>query len=575
MTAWSFLELWKTSHSTLFQMTLATVLMAPVLGDCGPPPSLPFASPINQLYETTFSSGTVLKYACHHGFKKINTSHLVCDENGSWIYTIFCAKKRCRNPGELVNGKIDITTDLFLGSTIEFSCAKGYLLIGSTTSRCEVQGKGVDWSDSLPECVIVTCESPPEISNGKHSGREEDLYTYGSSVIYSCDSGFTLLGNASIICTVVNRTVGVWSPSPPACGKIIYKQPQLPMGNLVPGFQFYTYKDSVEIRCKKSYVLRGSILIQCEANCQWPSDLTCESSGCTGVPDIPFASWEGNKLALRNFQMFEIGTKLKFQCKPGYQSPPNDPQTVTCQENLMWTPTKGCERICCPIPNMEKIKIVSERRDFTGMCTYAYGDYVFYVCGEGASPTSTDGRSACQENGKWDPAIPSCQADSGLQNSPAITLPSFAENSSIKYISENEDSTRYVPVKAVCPKPVISHGNLSVDKAQYAELENITVRCDTGYTIVGPPNIICSENRTWYPEIPNCKMTVLEHCRPVTEGKKRLQCFSNPEDVKNALEVYKLFLEIEILEREKEKWTRTHRKPSKYVKIKGPFRPFG
>ncbi|XP_059136717.1 zona pellucida sperm-binding protein 3 receptor-like isoform X1 [Peromyscus eremicus] len=516
MTAWSFLELWKTSHSTLFQMTLATVLMAPVLGDCGPPPSLPFASPINQLYETTFSSGTVLKYACHHGFKKVNTSHLVCDENGSWIYTIFCAKKRCRNPGELVNGKIDITTDLFLGSTIEFSCAKGYLLIGSTTSRCEVQGKGVDWSDSLPECVIVTCESPPEISNGKHSGREEDLYTYGSSVIYSCDTGFTLLGNASVICTVVNRTVGVWSPSPPACG-----------------------------------------------------------SGCTGVPDIPYASWEGNKLALRNFQMFEIGTKLKFQCKPGYQSPPNDPQTVTCQENLMWTPTKGCERICCPIPNMEKIKIVSERRDFTGMCTYAYGDYVFYVCGEGASPTSTDGRSACQENGKWDPAIPSCQA--GLQNSPAVTLPSFAEtNSSIKFISENEEeSTRYVPVKAVCPKPVISHGNLSVDKAQYAEMENITVRCDTGYTIVGPPNIICSENRTWYPEIPNCKMTVLEHCRPVTEGRKRLQCFSNPEDVKNALEVYKLFLEIEILEREKEKWTRTHRKPSKYVKIKGPFRPFG
>lgn len=45
-----------------------------------------------------------------------------------------------------------------------------------------------------------------------------------------------------------------------------------------------------------------------------------------------------------------------------------------------------------------------------------------------------------------------------------------------------------------------------MDKAQYAELENITVRCDTGYTIVGPPNIICSENRTWYPEIPNCKM---------------------------------------------------------------------
>lgn len=66
--------------------------------------------------------------------------------------------------------------------------------------------------------------------------------------------------------------------------------------------------------------------------------------------------------------------------------------------------------ICCPTPDMEKIKIVSERRDFTGTCIYAYGDYVFYICNEGSYPMSTDGRSSCQADGKWDPAIPSCQA---------------------------------------------------------------------------------------------------------------------------------------------------------------------
>ncbi|EGW00955.1 Zona pellucida sperm-binding protein 3 receptor [Cricetulus griseus] len=203
-------------------MTLATVLMAPVLGDCGPPPSLPFASPINQLFETTFSSGTVLKYTCHHGFKKVNSSHLTCDENGSWVYNVFCA--------------------------------------------------------------IVTCESPPDISNGRHSGRDEDLYTYGSSVTYSCDPSFTLLGNASIVCTVVNKTVGVWSPSPPAC-----------------------------------------------------------ENGCIDLPDIPYAFWEGNKIPLRNFEVFEIGTKLKYQCKPGYRPASNEPQIVRCQENLTWSPSKGCE----------------------------------------------------------------------------------------------------------------------------------------------------------------------------------------------------------------------------------------
>nr|XP_048286597.1 zona pellucida sperm-binding protein 3 receptor-like isoform X2 [Myodes glareolus] len=449
-TAWSFLELWKTSHSILFQMTLATVLMAPVLGDCGPPPSLPFASPINQLYGTSFSPGTILKYACRHGFRKVNSSLLTCDENGSWIYAVFCVKKRCRNPGELVNGKVEITTDLFLGSTVDFSCGKGYLLMGSATSRCVVQGKGVDWSDPLPECVIVTCESPPDISNGKHSGRDEDLYTYGSSVTYSCDPNFTLLGNASIVCTVVNKTVGVWSPSPPAC-----------------------------------------------------------------------------------------------------------------------------QRACCPTPNMNKIKIVSERRDLTGMCLYAYGDYVFYICAEGSYPMSTDGRSSCQADGRWEPAMPSCQGE--MQSHVAVTSPSVAETvtKSNKYISDNEESSRYVSARGVCPKPVITHGSLSVEKEHYAETDNVTIQCDTGYDLVGSSNIICSENRTWYPGIPSCKTEASEECRQVNEGKKLLQCLPSPDDVKKALEVYKLSLEIERLEQEKGKWIRIHKKTSKHVKIKGPFRPFG
>ncbi|KAM7335867.1 hypothetical protein ACRRTK_004360 [Alexandromys fortis] len=509
-TAWSFLELWRTSHSILFQLTLATVLMAPVL------------------------------------------------------------ERRCRNPGELANGNVKITTDLFLGSTIGFSCGKGYLLIGSATSRCVVQGKGVDWSDPLPECVIVTCESPPDISNGKHSGRDDDPYTFGSSVTYSCDPNFTLLGNASIVCSVVNKTVGVWSPSPPTCQKIICHQPQIPSvcvggEDLAPVFrQFYIYKDSVEVGCKKGSVLRGSSVIRCEAN-----------NGCTDVPDIPYASWEGNKFPLRNFEIFEIGTKLKYRCKPGYRPVLMEPQIVTCQENLTWTPSKGCERACCPTPNMDKIKIVSERRDLTGVCIYAYGDYVFYICAEGSYPMSTDGRSSCQADGRWEPAMPSCQGE--MQTHVAATSPSVSETvtKNNKYLSDNGESSRYVSARGVCSKPVIMHGSLSVEKEHYTEMENITIQCDTGYDLVGSPNIICSENRTWDPEIPKCKMEAPEDCKHVNEGRKLLQCLPSPDEVQKALEVYKLSLEIERLELEKRKWARVHRKPSKHVKMKGPLSPFG
>ncbi|KAK7812505.1 hypothetical protein U0070_020785 [Myodes glareolus] len=580
-TAWSFLELWKTSHSILFQMTLATVLMAPVLGDCGPPPSLPFASPINQLYGTSFSPGTILKYACRHGFRKVNSSLLTCDENGSWIYAVFCVKKRCRNPGELVNGKVEITTDLFLGSTVDFSCGKGYLLMGSATSRCVVQGKGVDWSDPLPECVIVTCESPPDISNGKHSGRDEDLYTYGSSVTYSCDPNFTLLGNASIVCTVVNKTVGVWSPSPPACqskswGEFYTQLNHLSSATDSQGGGTWPLDFDSSLLTKTllrsdarrvlfseaaassavKLIASGTLLSPLvkpvskdrEEAAVFSAEVIQDMDGCTDVPDIPYASWEGNKFPLRNFEIFVIGTKLKYRCKPGYRPVVMEPQIVTCQENLTWTPSKGCERACCPTPNMNKIKIVSERRDLTGMCLYAYGDYVFYICAEGSYPMSTDGRSSCQADGRWEPAMPSCQG---------------------------EESSRYVSARGVCPKPVITHGSLSVEKEHYAETDNVTIQCDTGYDLVGSSNIICSENRTWYPGIPSCKTEASEECRQVNEGKKLLQCLPSPDDVKKALEVYKLSLEIERLEQEKGKWIRIHKKTSKHVKIKGPFRPFG
>ncbi|XP_053464057.1 apolipoprotein R-like isoform X3 [Nycticebus coucang] len=71
--------------------------------------------------------------------------------------------------------------------------------------------------------------------------------------------------------------------------------------------------------------------------------------------------------------------------------------------------------------------------------------------------------------------------------------------------------------KALCLKPEIENGKLSVDENQYVEHENIailnhyiepenvTVQCDPGYGVVGPKTITCTENGTWYPKVPKCE----------------------------------------------------------------------
>lgn len=107
--------------------------------------------------------------------------------------------------------------------------------------------------------------------------------------------------------------------------------------------------------------------------------------------------------------------------------------------------------------------------------------------------------------------------------------------------------------KALCPKPEISNGKLSVEKDQYVSPETVTARCDPGYRMVGSQNIFCSENKSWSPDVPKCEKVSAEVCEAVLKGQKLLQCLPNAMEAKVALELHKLSLEIEKLEQEKRK----------------------
>ncbi|KAM9613238.1 C4b-binding protein alpha chain-like [Trichechus inunguis] len=102
--------------------------------------------------------------------------------------------------------------------------------------------------------------------------------------------------------------------------------------------------------------------------------------------------------------------------------------------------------------------------------------------------------------------------------------------------------------KALCLKPEVENGKLSVDKDQYIETENVTIQCDRGYRVVGLQSVTCSEKRTWYPEVPKCEWEVPQGCEQVLSGRHLMQCLPRPQDVQMALEVYKLSLEVKQLE---------------------------
>lgn len=76
---------------------------------------------------------------------------------------------------------------------------------------------------------------------------------------------------------------------------------------------------------------------------------------------------------------------------------------------------------------------------------------------------------------------------------------------------ESQNDQNRVSITAMCLKPEIKDGTVSLDKKQYVESETVTVQCDSGYSVVGSPSIICSENRTWYPEVPKCEWVSGRH----------------------------------------------------------------
>ncbi|XP_064354073.1 complement receptor type 1-like [Dromaius novaehollandiae] len=107
--------------------------------------------------------------------------------------------------------------DFTFGSTVTYSCHVGFSLIGESSIHCtsddNLNGK---WSGPAPECKVIGCTSPPAIANGEFSAGSR-VFTLGSTVTYSCHRGFSLIGESTIHCISDDNLNGKWSGTAPEC----------------------------------------------------------------------------------------------------------------------------------------------------------------------------------------------------------------------------------------------------------------------------------------------------------------------------------------------------------------------
>lgn len=107
---------------------------------------------------------------------------------------------QCPSPENPKNGKA-IFTSISYNSVVSYECRYGYMLVGESSRRCGADRK---WSGSLPACKEINCGHPGTLYNGWLENIEAGT-GLGASIIYRCHPEMLLVGNTSSVCQIDGR----------------------------------------------------------------------------------------------------------------------------------------------------------------------------------------------------------------------------------------------------------------------------------------------------------------------------------------------------------------------------------
>ncbi|NWW24672.1 CR1L protein, partial [Falcunculus frontatus] len=452
---------WARGETGMGQRGPAVITPLPA-GDCSQPPRFDFAEPAESP-QPSYPTGAVVRYRCRPGYARSGSDspNVTCLADSTWSRkSAFCTRKSC-GPPDIKNGDFHTTTDLLFGATVTFTCHIGYRLVGSPSAQCVVRNGEVFW-DAVPSCQSIFCPPPPAIENGQLlNGNEE--FTFGLSASYSCNKGFSLIGEATIYCTIGNGFRGVWSGPAPECKEVRCENPQVKNGKMLSGFgSENTYGDKVSFECNSGYSMKGSSVVTCAANSSWTPPLpTCDQILCGRPPQLPFAS-----LTTAVGDSSAFGTKVTYRCNPGFKAADGHSSVITCQSNATWSAADPqlCVPAQCPSPRVQYGRVSP------GRYYYRIWDTVTFACHPGYTlqgPRS----STCGADSRWNPPLPQCK------------------------------KVRPCPMP-----PEVANGNHNGQgKAGFTMGMSVRYSCNPGYYLVGNAAVFCRASGNWSQPRPRCE----------------------------------------------------------------------
>ncbi|XP_023239860.1 uncharacterized protein LOC111638392 isoform X1 [Centruroides sculpturatus] len=200
------------------------------------------------------------------GGKQWLWSETNCNLNLNYI----CVHKplSCGKPAISANSSLQVG-NFDIGSTIEYQCSAGHILVGPMVRTCLPTGF---YTEFPPKCRYLECGYPAFIQNGNYTLLNGTTH-YLSMVHYYCNKGFQLVGRGNLVCDVDEK----WNGPPPMCDPIICRPPpSILRGHLNLTSQSTAYGSQVVYECDVGYKLVGDSILICGDSGDWEGKIpTC------------------------------------------------------------------------------------------------------------------------------------------------------------------------------------------------------------------------------------------------------------------------------------------------------------
>ncbi|XP_063986412.1 sushi, von Willebrand factor type A, EGF and pentraxin domain-containing protein 1 [Diachasmimorpha longicaudata] len=508
--------------------------------DCGPLPD--FENGQITLVNKRTTHGAFGDYVCKKNYTLVGDARRRCGDGAIWSgHQPQCLFDWCPDPPDVTGGVVT-TTGKRAGSTATYTCQNGFILFGDNVLTCEIGG---NWSGKAPQCRFVDCGAPAQVEFGTVELLNGST-TVGSSAVYTCQPDYWLVGERKHECT----REGKWSDETPSCELITCEEPEIPQGSYVVGYDLNVHS-SILYHCESGYLMHGEANHTCEKTGEWSGRVpTCEYIDCGKVLPVPngvvnyvnSTTHLGSEITYSCTRNYRLNGVTRRYCLDNGQWSDATPK---CEEIRCPEPVLAEHGILSVTGNDRMygrtlIRTGTAENSNTGATSYKIGALAKYRCERGykviGEPLST-----CEDNGKWSGDVPQCIfVDCGKPENTQHGHYTLTSNATYYGAAAIYECDGNYELDGFARRLCLENGTWSSEMPICREIrckdpEKVTpletqvsthsvggvahYSCPRGYYMEGNGTRICLQNGSWSGSMPACFAFDCKHPGPIDNGR--------------------------------------------------------